>query len=66
VVTVKAHGTTSGDVLIQKLSGQYPLSAGGKGGRFVWKEAMEARPELVALFITELDRYAQRIENGSL
>jgi hypothetical protein len=65
-VTVRSHSTTSGDVLIQKLSSRYPLSAGGKGGRFVWKEAMQARPELVALFITELDRYAERIENGSL
>jgi hypothetical protein len=66
VVTVREHPTRSGDVLIQKLSAQFPLSAGGKGGRFVWKEAMEARPELVALFITELDKYAERIERGSL
>lgn len=65
-VTVRAHGTTSGDVLIRKLSARYPLSAGGKGGRFVWKEAMQARPELVDLFITELDKYAARIERGGL
>ncbi len=65
-VTVRSHSTRSGDVLIQKLQSRYPLSAGGKGGRFVWKEAMQARPELVALFITELDNYAARIEKGSL
>jgi hypothetical protein len=65
-VTVKTHSTSSGDVLIQKLSGRFALSAGGKGGRFVWKEAMDARPELVDLFITQLDRYAERIEKGSL
>jgi hypothetical protein len=65
-VTVRTHNTRSGDVLIEKLQGRYPLSAGGKGGRFVWREAMEVRPELVDLFITELDNYAARIEKGSL
>lgn len=65
-VTVGAHGTTSGDVLIQKLSARYPLSAGGKGGRFVWAYAMEFRPELVDLFITQLDKYAANIERGGL
>jgi hypothetical protein len=65
-VTVKTHSTRSGDVLIERLQGRFKLSAGGKGGRFVWKEAMELRPELVDLFITELDKYAERIEKGSL
>jgi hypothetical protein len=65
-VTVASHGTTSGDVMIQRLSSRYPLSAGGKGGRFVWKNAMEFRPELVDLFITQLDKYAERIERGGL
>jgi hypothetical protein len=65
-VTVRTHPTRSGDVLIEKLSSRYELSAGGKGGRFVWKEAMEARPELVDLFITQLDKYAADIERGGL
>jgi hypothetical protein len=65
-IAVAAHNTRSGDILIERLQGRFPLSAGGKGGRFVWKEAMEVRPELVDLFITELDKYAERIEKGSL
>jgi hypothetical protein len=65
-VTVKTHPTRSGDVMITKLSSRYALSAGGKGGRFVWKNAMEVRPQLVDLFITQLDKYAERIERGGL
>lgn len=66
VVTVRSHGTTSGDVLITRLSSRFPLSANGKGGRFVWKNAIEARPQLVALFVDELDKYAERLERGAL
>jgi hypothetical protein len=65
-VTVRAHGTTSGDVLIQRLSSRFPLSAGGSGGRFIWKHAMAVRPELVDLFVTQLDKYAADIERGGI
>lgn len=66
LVNVKAHPTSSGDVLIQRMSSRYPLSANGKGGRFVWAGAMEARPQLIAKLIARLDEYAERIERGAL
>ena len=65
-VAVRSHGTTSGDVLIQRLQSRYKLSAAGKGGRFVWGNAMKMRPALVEMVIQRLDEYAQRIERGSL
>lgn len=66
LVTVKEHSTRSGDVLIERMSSRYPLSANGKGGRFVWAGAMDARPQLIAKLIQRLDQYAERIERGAL
>jgi hypothetical protein len=66
LVQVKGHPTKSGDVLIQRMSSRYPLSANGKGGRFVWAGAMDARPQLIARLIVRLDEYAERIERGAL
>jgi hypothetical protein len=54
--------TPQGRALIEKLQDKYPLSAGGKGGRFAWANFMKERPDLVAKVAKRLDQYAAEIE----
>jgi hypothetical protein len=61
VVTVGPFATTSGDFLIRALSSRYPLSAGGRGGRFAWAAFMRFRPQFLSAVVSRLDRYAQRV-----
>lgn len=56
--TVREHTTSSGDSLIRNLQARYPLSAGGKGGRFAWAQFLLKKPVLIAEVVKILDKYA--------
>jgi hypothetical protein len=54
--------TPQGRALVENLQRKYPLSAGGKGGRFAWANFMKERPELVSKVVNRLDIYCREIE----
>jgi hypothetical protein len=56
--------TPQGRALIENLNEKYPLSAGGKGGRFAWTNFMKERPELVRKVEASLAVYAEQIAKG--
>ena len=66
--TVRTHPTSSGDSLIRNLQSRYPLSAGGKGGRFAWAQFILKKPILIAEVVKILDKYAdivnRRVSGG--
>ena len=53
-----------GEDLVSRLTKVSRLSAGGKGGRFVWANFMKERPALVRKVEASLEIYAQQISNG--
>jgi hypothetical protein len=53
-----------GEDLVSRLSKISRLSAGGKGGRFVWANFMKERPELIRRVEAKLEIYAQEISKG--
>jgi hypothetical protein len=53
-----------GEDLVTRLSEVSLLSAGGKGGRFVWANFMKERPALVRRVEAKLEIYAQEISRG--
>jgi hypothetical protein len=53
--------TRKGEIMNARLQQRYPLSAGGKGGRFAWAGFMKFRPMFVDITIKRLDEYADRI-----
>jgi hypothetical protein len=53
-----------GEDLVSRLTKVAPLSAGGKGGRFVWANFMKERPELIRRVEAKLEIYAQEISKG--
>lgn len=65
-VIVPAHPTRSGDVLIDRLSRRYPLSAGGKGGRFGWENFMEERPFLVKKVLGIINDYVDVVNRKGI
>jgi hypothetical protein len=58
---IPEHSTRAGDVLIQRMTQRYPLSASGRGGRFAWSGFMKHRPRFLAAVISRLDVYSQKI-----
>jgi hypothetical protein len=63
---VRPHPTRAGDALIANLKRRYPLSAGGRGGRFGWANFIETRPTLIANVMKILDKYASRVSREGL
>jgi hypothetical protein len=61
IVSVAPFATRSGDAMIDALQQKYPLSAGGRGGRFAWANFMRYRPQFVNAVIERLDKYSQAI-----
>lgn len=59
VVQVREHRTRSGDVMIDRLSRRYPLSAGGRGGRFGWENFMKERGFLLDKVLDIIDDYVE-------
>jgi len=57
VVNVREHATRSGDVMIARLKQRYPLSAGGKGGRFGWENFINERAFLIDKVVDIVDDY---------
>ena len=53
-----------GEDLVSRLSEVSLLSAGGKGGRFVWANFMKERPALVRKVEASLAIYAEQISKG--
>ncbi len=53
--------TTQGQIMNERLQSRFPLSQGGKGGRFAWAGFMKHRPAFVQQVITRLDQYADEI-----
>jgi hypothetical protein len=43
------------------LEDRFPLSANGRGGRFIWKGFMKHRPAFVRVVIDRLDQYSDEI-----
>jgi hypothetical protein len=54
--------TPQGRALVENLKRKYPLSAGGKGGRFAWSNFMKERRHLVNKVVVRLDIYCKEIE----
>jgi len=59
VVQVREHPTRSGDVMIARLNKRYPLSAGGKGGRFGWENFIKERGFLLDKVLDIIDDYVE-------
>jgi hypothetical protein len=53
-----------GEALVSRLDEISKLSAGGKGGRFVWKNFIGQRKKMVDIAIKIIDRYADRVNAG--
>jgi hypothetical protein len=53
-----------GEDLVSRLTKVAPLSAGGKGGRFVWANFMKERPALIRKVEASLAVYAQEISRA--
>jgi len=51
-----------GRALARNLQQRYPLSAGGKGGRFAWAGFMKHRPAFLDVVVKRLDEYSSKIE----
>lgn len=55
-----------GRKFIDNLSRRYPLSAGGKGGRFGWANFMKERPFLIDEVVDIIDGYVKRFNKKGL
>jgi len=53
--------TEQGRIMNARLQERFPLSEGGKGGRFAWSGFMKYRPVFVQKVIVRLDQYAREI-----
>jgi hypothetical protein len=53
--------TRNGRKMIDSLSQRYPLSANGRGGRFVWRAFMENRPQMLHFADKVLTKYSNYI-----
>jgi hypothetical protein len=53
--------TRNGAKMIDRLSGRFPLSAGGRGGRFVWSAFMRYRPQMLHFADKVLTKYTNHI-----
>lgn len=63
---VRGGPTRSGDVLIRKLQNKYPLSAGGRGGRFAWQNFMKERPFLIDKTVDIINDYVDTVNRKGL
>lgn len=50
-----------GRTMIDRLQGRFPLSAGGKGGRFVWNAFIDNRPTMLHFADKVLVKYSKHI-----
>ena len=66
IVRVRKSRSRSGRVLAERLSQKYPLSAGGKGGRFAWQNFMKERPFLINQVLRIIDRYVDTVNRKGL
>ena len=48
-----------GRAMVEALSQKYPLSAGGRGGRFAWPAFMKSRPQIIDRTIDILNKFAE-------
>ena len=64
--TVRPHPTRAGDALIANLKRRYPLSAGGKGGRFGWAQFMKNRPFLISKVLDIINDYVDTVNRKGL
>jgi hypothetical protein len=55
--------TRNGRKMIESLSSRYPLSAGGRGGRFVWRAFMQNRPQMLHFADKVLTKYSNYIND---
>jgi hypothetical protein len=53
--------TPQGTAMNTALQRRFPLSEGGRAGRFVWKGFMKHRPAFVRVVIDRLDQYSDEI-----
>lgn len=53
-----------GEALVSRLDEISKLSAGGKGGRFVWKNFIGQRRRMLNIGLKIIDRYAERVNAG--
>jgi hypothetical protein len=53
--------TPQGEIMNEQLRRRFPLSQGGKGGRFAWAGFMKYRPAFVQQVIKRLDQYSDEI-----
>jgi hypothetical protein len=53
-----------GNALVDELDKISTLSAGGKGGRLVWKNFIGQRRQMIDIAIKIMDRYAARVNSG--
>jgi hypothetical protein len=52
--------TRKGEIMNARLAQRFPLSAGGKGGRFAWAGFMKHRPAFLDITVKRLNEYADR------
>lgn len=50
-----------GQTMIDRLQGRFPLSARGKGGRFVWRAFIDNRPQMLHFADKVLVKYSKHI-----
>ena len=55
-----------GRKFIDNLDRRYPLSAGGKGGRFAWQNFMKERPFLIEEVVDIINGYVKRFNKKGL
>jgi hypothetical protein len=53
--------TPQGRIMNERLASRFPLSQGGKGGRFAWAGFMKYRPAFVQVVIGRLNQYSDEI-----
>lgn len=66
MVQVRESRTSSGRILAQRLQQRYPLSAGGRGGRFAWQNFMKEKPFLVDQVLEIIDGFVTKVNRRGL
>lgn len=66
LVKVRQSRTNSGQVLARVLEQRYPLSAGGKGGRFAWQNFMKEKPFLVNQVLDIINGFVNTVNRRGL
>lgn len=64
-VTVPPHASRAGQIMTDRLN-RYPLSAGGRGGRFGWQNFMKERPFLIRQVLGIINRYVDTVNRKGL